>query len=174
MKKKHLLLITAVTLHCGTYRPQTQALPAQQSQKLAAALKIKPPSRYKHVADIDDIVDGIGVRGANMLVADLSPLRDSKNPQRAFMQACEAYRKFSMKNATCDATGIVRAPFIQRSSNSAGAAVFSAARTVRYTAVHLRQRLRHSLQPAGYGRLSAPRTITGLSCSKCPGTPGVQ
>ncbi len=68
---------------------------------LAAALKIKPPSLYKHVAGIDDIVDGIGIRGANMLVADLSPLRDGKNPQRAFLRACEAYRAFATKNPTC-------------------------------------------------------------------------
>ncbi len=68
---------------------------------LAAALKIKPPSLYKHVAGIDDIVDAIGVRGANMLAATLRPLRDSKNPRRAFLRACEAYRTFAMENPTC-------------------------------------------------------------------------
>ncbi|HNE20449.1 MAG TPA: MBL fold metallo-hydrolase [Turneriella sp.] len=45
MNKKDLLLLTAVTLHCGTYRPQTQALPAQQSQKLAETQLFKPATR---------------------------------------------------------------------------------------------------------------------------------
>lgn len=67
---------------------------------LAAMLKIKPPSLYKHVAGIDDIVDGIGVRGADLLAAELANLRDSRNPKRAFKNACEAYRAFAIKNPT--------------------------------------------------------------------------
>lgn len=68
---------------------------------LAAALKIKPPSLYKHVSGVDDIIDGVGIRGANMLVTELSGVRESKNPKRAFIRACESYRTFAMRNPTC-------------------------------------------------------------------------
>ncbi|GAB4435824.1 MAG: TetR/AcrR family transcriptional regulator [Turneriella sp.] len=67
---------------------------------LAARLKIKPPSLYKHVAGIDDIVDGIGIRGANLLAAELHPLRDGKNPTKALLYACESYRTFAARNPT--------------------------------------------------------------------------
>ncbi|MFZ5629998.1 MAG: TetR/AcrR family transcriptional regulator [Spirochaetota bacterium] len=68
---------------------------------LATALKIKPPSLYKHVSGIDDIIDGVGIRGANLLVTEWSRLPEGKNPEKTFLRACESYRAFAMKNPTC-------------------------------------------------------------------------
>ncbi|MFZ5629999.1 MAG: MBL fold metallo-hydrolase [Spirochaetota bacterium] len=45
MKIKYLTIVIATTLHCGTYRPQTQTLPTQKSQQLGEAQLFKPATR---------------------------------------------------------------------------------------------------------------------------------
>lgn len=47
MKIKYLAIVIATTLHCGTYRPQTQTLPTQKSQQLGEAQLFKPATRHQ-------------------------------------------------------------------------------------------------------------------------------
>ena len=64
---------------------------------LARQLKIKPPSLYKHVANLEDLQDAVGVLAAEELAAELAPALEIQNADQALRKACEIYREFARK-----------------------------------------------------------------------------
>lgn len=65
---------------------------------LARALGIKPPSLYKHVESLDDLIDAIGVRGAEQLTAALSQAQGKNSPEKNLAAACVIYRGFAAEH----------------------------------------------------------------------------
>ena len=54
---------------------------------LARQLKIKPPSLYKHVANLEDLQDAVGVLAAEELAAELAPALEIRNVDQALRKA---------------------------------------------------------------------------------------
>lgn len=71
-------------------------LPLVTFSGLAAELGVKPPSLYNHVASLDDLIDGVSLRGLQELAdrsKDAATGRSGRDALEAIAQAHRAYAK---------------------------------------------------------------------------------
>lgn len=62
---------------------------------LAQSLEIRTPSLYNHVANLEDLQNGLTVYGATLLLADLRQAVQGLVGQAAIMAVATAYRQFA-------------------------------------------------------------------------------
>lgn len=77
-----------------------QGFAALTINNLARTLGIKPPSLYKHVEGLSDLMDAIGVRGAEKLTAELQLADHERAPSKKIAAACAIYRRFALDHPT--------------------------------------------------------------------------
>lgn len=66
---------------------------------IARKLDIRPPSLYKHIKNLEDLQDELGIRGATDLTEKLKSRFSNKNPEKALYDACEIYRGFAREHS---------------------------------------------------------------------------
>lgn len=73
-------------------------LPALTLARLAAVIDVAPPSLYKHVAGLDDLIARVTTLAIRRLADDLTAAAIGRSGRRAFLSLAEAYRRFATEH----------------------------------------------------------------------------
>lgn len=74
-------------------------LAALTLSRLAAALGVAPPSLYKHVAGLDDLVLRLTTISIRRLAEDLTAAAVGRSGRQALLAIADAYRRFAIEHA---------------------------------------------------------------------------
>jgi AcrR family transcriptional regulator len=99
--------------------------------RVAAALGVKPPSLYNHVAGRDGLLDGIALLGLTELAATLREAAIGRSGADGLQAAAQAYRAYVLAHPGRYAAGAITAPAAGDAEHrAAGAAVLDVLRGV--------------------------------------------
>jgi AcrR family transcriptional regulator len=99
--------------------------------RVAAALRVKPPSLYNHVAGRDGLLRGIALLGLDELAAALREAAIGRSGADGLQATAQAYRAYVLAHAGRYAAGAITAPAAGDAEHqAAGATVLDVMRSV--------------------------------------------
>lgn len=95
MAKRRQLNRPRVIERAAALADEAGSVTAVSLTALAQALEIRPPSLYNHIANLEDLHDGMALLAGQQLIADLRQASLGLVGQEAIMSMADAYRRFA-------------------------------------------------------------------------------
>lgn len=86
----------AAVIDAGAALADREGLNAVTLARLASELGVRPPSLYAHVQGIDDLVRGLGARGARELASEMGRAVEGRAGSDALWALAHAYRAYAL------------------------------------------------------------------------------